>query len=41
MDGFATPNDVSKVVYFLISELSDFVSGQIIRIDGGENSSPL
>ena len=41
LDGFATPKDVSKVVYFLISELSDFVSGQIIRIDGGENSSPL
>lgn len=41
LTGFASPNDISKVVYFLLSDLSDFVSGQTIRIDGGENSSPF
>ena len=41
LNGFATPNDISKVVYFLTSNLSNFVSGQIIRIDGGENNSPF
>ena len=41
LNGFASPNDISKVVYFLLSDLSNFVSGQIIRIDGGENNSPF
>ena len=38
LEGFASLNDVSKVVYFFLSDLSDFVSGQILRIDGGENT---
>ena len=29
-----TPEDVSKVVLFLSSELSDYVSGQVIGVDG-------
>ena len=29
-----TPEDVAKVILFLCSELSDYVSGQIIGIDG-------
>ena len=37
--GFAQPEDISKAVYFLLSDLSDFVSGQIIRLDGGEFTS--
>ncbi len=41
LEGFANPKDISKVVYFLLSDLSDFVSGQIIRIDGGENTAPF
>ena len=41
LNGFASPDDISKVVYFLLSDLSNFVSGQIIRIDGGENNSPF
>ncbi len=41
LNGFASPNDISKVVYFLLSDLSNFVSGQVIRIDGGENTSPF
>ena len=39
LEGFAHTEDISKVVYFLLSDLSDFVSGQIIRIDGGENTA--
>ncbi len=38
LEGFANLEDISKVVYFFLSELSDFVSGQILRIDGGENT---
>ena len=30
-----TPTDVAKVVLFLCSGLSDYVNGEIIRIDGG------
>ena len=41
LNGFASPDDISKVVYFLLSDLSNFVSGQVIRIDGGENNSPF
>ncbi len=41
LNGFASPEDISKVVYFLLSDLSNFVSGQIIRIDGGETTSPF
>ena len=37
---FAEPEDVAKVVYFLLSDLSAFVSGQVIKIDGGEVLSP-
>jgi len=29
------PEDCAKVVEFLVTDLSDYVSGQIIRIDGG------
>lgn len=38
---FAEPEDVAKVVYFLLSDLSSFISGQIIKIDGGEILSPV
>ena len=41
LNGFASPDDISKVVYFLLSDLSNFVSGQVIRIDGGESTSPF
>ena len=37
---FAEPDDVSKVVYFLLSDLSSFISGQVIKVDGGEVLSP-
>lgn len=32
---FGTPSDVAKVVDFLASEDSDYVTGQVINIDGG------
>jgi 3-oxoacyl-[acyl-carrier protein] reductase len=34
MKRFGTPEDIAKVVLFLSSNLSDYVSGQIIGIDG-------
>ena len=30
-----TPEDVSRVVLFLASELSDYITGQVINVDGG------
>lgn len=33
---FGTPKDVAKVMLFLSSDLSDYVSGQIIGVDGCE-----
>ena len=30
-----TPADVAKVVLFLCSDLSDYVNGEVIRVDGG------
>lgn len=32
---FGTPEDVAKVVAFLSSDLSDYITGQVIHIDGG------
>lgn len=32
---FGTPEDVADVVSFLASKLSDYVTGQVIHIDGG------
>ena len=39
--GFAETEDIAKVVYFLLSDLSSFVSGQVIKLDGGEILSPV
>ena len=32
----ATPNDVAKAVVFLVSEQSDFLCGEIIRVNDGQ-----
>lgn len=34
---FAEPKDVSNLVNFLASEKSDYITGQVIQIDGGMN----
>ena len=35
MGKFGTPEDVAKVVLFLASNDSDYLTGEVIRIDGG------
>lgn len=32
---FGTPEDVAKLVYFLSSDLSDYITGQVIVVSGG------
>ena len=35
-----TPEDIAHVVGFLLSDLAGFVSGQVVRVDGGLTVSP-
>lgn len=35
MKRIGTPEDVAKVIVFLLSDLSEYVTGQIIGVDGG------
>jgi len=37
----AQPEYISSVVHFLISDNSKYISGQVIRIDGGQFTSPI
>jgi NAD(P)-dependent dehydrogenase (short-subunit alcohol dehydrogenase family) len=37
----AGPADISPVVEFLLSEASDFISGELIRVDGGLFPQPM
>jgi 3-oxoacyl-[acyl-carrier protein] reductase len=37
----ATPDDISGVVSFLLSSKAAYVSGQVIRIDGGQSPFPI
>jgi len=30
-----TPEDVAQTVYFLVSEMSDYITGQVINVNGG------
>jgi len=37
----ADPAYISSVVSFLISKDSDYITGQVFRIDGGQFTSPI
>jgi len=41
LEKVAQLEDVAPVVEFLLSPASDFVSGQVIRVDGGQFTSPI
>jgi len=41
LERLGEPEDVCKVVEFFVSGQSDFVSGQILRVDGGQFTSPI
>ena len=32
---FGNPADVANIVYFLVSDLSSYVTGQVVNCDGG------
>ncbi len=34
---FATPDEISELVYFLSSNKSNYITGEVIKIDGGTN----
>jgi NAD(P)-dependent dehydrogenase (short-subunit alcohol dehydrogenase family) len=38
MKKVGTPNELSEAIYFLLSEKSSWITGQIISVDGGMNS---
>ena len=37
----ALPEYISSVVHFLLSNSSKYISGQVIRVDGGQNTTPM
>jgi NAD(P)-dependent dehydrogenase (short-subunit alcohol dehydrogenase family) len=39
MDRFGTPNDLLGAAIFLLSPAADFVTGQILFVDGGRTIS--
>tara|TARA_A100001011_G_scaffold377561_2_gene441358 strand:- start:557 stop:1375 length:819 start_codon:yes stop_codon:yes gene_type:complete len=41
LDRVANPKDIAPVVEFLLSEASDFISGELIRVDGGLFPQPM
>jgi len=41
LERLAEPEDVCRVIEFFLSPASDFVSGQVIRVDGGQFTGPI
>lgn len=41
LERYGDPTEVARVVEFLVSEEARYVSGQILRIDGGEQAWPI
>ncbi len=35
LDRLGTPEDVAKAVFFLVTSASDYVTGQVLQVDGG------
>ena len=35
MNRFGTPNDIANTVIFLCSQLSDYITGETIHVNGG------
>ena len=35
MAALGTPEDVAKAALFLASALSDYITGEVVRVDGG------
>lgn len=41
LERLAEPDDVCRVIEFFLSPASDFISGQVLRIDGGQFTGPI
>jgi len=41
LERVAEPEDICRVIEFFLSPGSDFISGQVLRVDGGQFTSPI